>query len=74
MRLLALSGLLCMLLLCFCILSSEGRRHSAKSSKFRSCCYLSSKARKGNLTRPCRPCRSKLPDKSWMVPGALPQI
>ncbi|EDL24898.1 protein GPR15LG precursor [Mus musculus] len=78
MRLLALSGLLCMLLLCFCIFSSEGRRHPAKSLKLRRCCHLSPRSKlttwKGNHTRPCRLCRNKLPVKSWVVPGALPQI
>ncbi|XP_052046632.1 protein GPR15LG [Apodemus sylvaticus] len=78
MRLLALSGLLCILLLCLCIFSSEGRRHPAKSLKLRPCCHLSPRSklttRKGNHMRPCRPCRSKLPPKTWVVPGALPQI
>ncbi|XP_028643855.1 protein GPR15L [Grammomys surdaster] len=78
MRLLALAGLLCMLLLCFCVLPSEGRRHPSKSSKLRPCCSLSSRSKlttqQGNYTRHCRPCRRKLPPKLWVVPGALPQI
>ncbi|XP_036055459.1 protein GPR15L [Onychomys torridus] len=78
MRLLALSSLLCMLLLCFSILSSEGRRHPAKISKPKHCCNLVSRSRlttqKGNHTRHCRPCKSKPPSKSWVVPGALPQV
>ncbi|XP_034354311.1 protein GPR15LG [Arvicanthis niloticus] len=78
MRLLALAGLLCMLLLGFCILSSEGRRHLAKPSKLRPCCQLSPRSklttRKGNHTRPCRPCRNNQPQNLWMVPAALPQI
>ncbi|XP_050999259.1 protein GPR15LG [Acomys russatus] len=79
MRLLALSGLLCVLLLLgFCVLSSEGRRHLAKPPKLRLCCHPAPRskltAQKGNHTRPCRPCRSKTQSKSWVVPGALPQI
>ncbi|XP_021059839.1 protein GPR15L [Mus pahari] len=78
MKLLVLSGLLCVLLLCFCIFSSEGTRHPAKSLKLRRCCHLSPRSklsiRRGNLTRPCRPCRSKIPVTLWVVPGALPQI
>ncbi|XP_057625151.1 protein GPR15LG [Chionomys nivalis] len=78
MRLLALSSLLCVLLLCFCILSSEGRRHPPKFSKSRLCCYPFPRSkqlnRKGNYTRICRLCKSKPPSKSWVVPGALPQV
>ncbi|XP_059129147.1 protein GPR15LG [Peromyscus eremicus] len=78
MRLLALSSLLCVLLLCFSILSSEGKRHPAKITKLRFCCNLVPRSRlttqKGNYTRHCRPCGSKPPSKSWVVPGALPQV
>uniref|UniRef100_A0A8C6H490 Uncharacterized protein n=1 Tax=Mus spicilegus TaxID=10103 RepID=A0A8C6H490_MUSSI len=56
----------------------SGRRHPAKSLKLRRCCHLSPRSKlttwKGNHTRPCRLCRNKLPVKSWVVPGALPQI
>ncbi|XP_028738863.1 protein GPR15L [Peromyscus leucopus] len=76
MRLLALSSLLCVLLLCFSILSSEGKRHPAKIPK--SCCNLVPRSRlttqKGNHLRHCKPCRNKPPFKSWVVPGALPQV
>ncbi|XP_021500948.1 protein GPR15LG [Meriones unguiculatus] len=78
MRLLVLSSLLCMLLLSFCILSSEGRRNLVKLPRLKPCCHLAPRykptAKKGNYTRPCKPCRSKPPSKLWVVPGALPQI
>ncbi|KAK7798746.1 hypothetical protein U0070_021241 [Myodes glareolus] len=48
MRLLALSSLLCVLLLCFCILSSEGRRHPPKFSKSRLCCYPFPRVKQAN--------------------------
>ncbi|XP_005077747.1 protein GPR15L [Mesocricetus auratus] len=78
MRLLVLCSLLCVLLLCFCTLSSEGRKHHVKLSKFRPCCNLIHRfklaTQKGQHTRPCRSCRIKPPSKPWVVPGALPQV
>ncbi|KAM7336317.1 protein GPR15LG [Alexandromys fortis] len=93
MRLLALASLLCLLLLCFCIHSSEGRRHPPKFLKSRLCCYpfprskqpnrkalasqevvLTVENQNRNYTRICRLCKSKPPSKSWVVPGALPQV
>ncbi|XP_051062782.1 protein GPR15LG [Phodopus roborovskii] len=38
MRLLALCSLLCMLLLCFCTLSSEGRRRHLRPPRLGPCC------------------------------------
>ncbi|XP_003504608.1 protein GPR15L isoform X1 [Cricetulus griseus] len=78
MRLLVICSLLCMLLLSFCVLSSEGKRHRLRPSKFKPCCYLTHRSKltpqKGHHTRPCRPCRIKPPSKTWVVPGALPQV
>ncbi|XP_073935421.1 protein GPR15LG [Castor canadensis] len=78
MRLLVLSSLLCILLLCFSIFSSEGRRHLAKPWKLRPCCHLvprhNLKTQKGNHLRGCRMCRIKPAKGLWVVPGALPQV
>ncbi|XP_008833817.1 protein GPR15L [Nannospalax galili] len=76
MRLLTLSSLLCLLLLCFCILSSEGRRRPARPWRLRPCCHVAPRLKpttqKGIRPRPCRLCRIK--SSSWIVPGALPQV
>ncbi|XP_027795737.1 protein GPR15LG [Marmota flaviventris] len=89
MRLLILSSLFCILLLCFSIFSSEGKRHPAKSWKL--CCHrvpaLNLTTQKascphasthcsspGNRMRLCRVCKLKPMSQSWVVPGALPQV
>ncbi|XP_047408082.1 protein GPR15LG [Sciurus carolinensis] len=76
MRLLILSSLFCILLLSFSISSSEGKRHPAKSWKYRHCCHRvpSLTTQKGNSSRPCRMCKLKPPSQAWVVPGALPQV
>ncbi|CAH7354132.1 2610528A11Rik [Phodopus roborovskii] len=78
MRLLALCSLLCMLLLCFCTLSSEGRRRHLRPPRLGPCCNPVHRSKlttqKGHHTRPCRSCRIKPPSKPWVVPGALPQV
>ncbi|XP_035313081.1 protein GPR15L isoform X2 [Cricetulus griseus] len=56
----------------------SGKRHRLRPSKFKPCCYLTHRSKltpqKGHHTRPCRPCRIKPPSKTWVVPGALPQV
>ncbi|XP_029771580.1 protein GPR15L [Suricata suricatta] len=81
MRLAVLSRLFCILLLCFSIFSVEGRRHSrhlAKPRKSKLCC---SRVPSPGLTtqkvrhvRICRQCSVKSGSRTWVVPGALPQV
>ncbi|XP_019300323.2 protein GPR15LG [Panthera pardus] len=81
MRFLVLSRLLCILLLCFSIFSVEGRRHSrhlAKPRKGKLCCSRVPSpvptAQKGRHVRICRQCKVKPGSRTWVVPGALPQV
>ncbi|XP_016072945.1 PREDICTED: secreted protein C10orf99 homolog [Miniopterus natalensis] len=81
MRFLVLSSLLCVLLLCFCIFSTEGGRHPghpARPWKGKRCCSQAPdpvlKTRKGHRVKICRPCKFKPESPFWVVPGALPQV
>ncbi|XP_045424181.1 protein GPR15L [Lemur catta] len=82
MRLLVLSSLLCILLLCFSVSSAEGRRRPAKPWRARPCCQRvpshNLAALKGHLpghrARLCRLCKLNPGTSSWVVPGALPQV
>ncbi|XP_042546297.1 protein GPR15L [Dipodomys spectabilis] len=78
MRLLVLSSLLFVLLLCFSVFSLEGRRHFAKPGKLRFCCRLAPSrnqtTQKGNRMKVCRVCKVKAVAQPWVVPGALPQV
>ncbi|XP_004484553.1 protein GPR15LG [Dasypus novemcinctus] len=77
MRLLLLSSLLCLLLLCFATFSAEGKKLPGKPGKGR-CCPKAPIARlplaKGRHGRSCRPCKSGRVHPQWVVPGALPQM
>ncbi|XP_005002125.1 protein GPR15LG [Cavia porcellus] len=77
MRLLPLSSLLCILLLCVSVFFGEAKRHRTKTpTKPRLCCrrVLGSHLQ-GNRTRLCEPCKYKLKTAGrWVVPGALPQV
>ncbi|XP_012620159.1 protein GPR15LG [Microcebus murinus] len=81
MRLLVLSSLLCILLLCS-VFSAEGRRRPAKPSRLRPCCQRvpshNPTALRGYLPRHrarlCRLCKLNPGTSSWVVPGALPQV
>ncbi|XP_066205115.1 protein GPR15LG [Saccopteryx leptura] len=79
MRFLVLSSLLCILLLCFTIFSTEGKRRPrqpAKAWKGKPCCPQIPNpvlgTRKGHRRRNCKSCTVKR--LSWVVPGALPQV
>ncbi|XP_002698979.4 protein GPR15LG [Bos taurus] len=81
MRLLILTSLLCILLLCLSVFSAEGRshlRHHAKPGKGKPCCPRipgpDLMTQKGHRTRNCRPCKLKSKHRFWVVPGALPQV
>ncbi|XP_010852675.1 PREDICTED: putative uncharacterized protein C10orf99 homolog [Bison bison bison] len=81
MRLLILTSLLCILLLCLSVFSAEGRshlRHHAKPGKGKPCCPRipgpDLMTQKGHRTRNCRPCKLKSKLRFWVVPGALPQV
>ncbi|XP_012656746.1 protein GPR15L [Otolemur garnettii] len=74
MRLLVLSSLLCILLLCFSVFSVEGRK-SPKPLRVRPCCRrVSNHNLRGLRVRVCRTCKVKPGTSSWVVPGALPQV
>ncbi|XP_039728378.1 protein GPR15LG [Pteropus medius] len=76
MRFLVYSSLLCVLLLCFSIFSTEGKKHPAKPWKDKPCCPQVSTLRiqKGRRAKICRPCKLKPEPHFWVVPGALPQV
>ncbi|KAF6107716.1 colon-derived SUSD2 binding factor [Phyllostomus discolor] len=76
MRFLVLSSLLCLLLLCSCIFSAEGKkhpRHPAKPLKGKPCCSPVLGTQKGHRGI-CKPCKFKPKSSIWVVPGALPQV
>ncbi|XP_053441078.1 protein GPR15LG [Nycticebus coucang] len=74
MRLLVLSSLFCILLLCFSVFSVEGRK-PPKPWRVRPCCHrVSSHNARGPRARVCRLCKVKPGISSWVVPGALPQV
>uniref|UniRef100_A0A673V462 Chromosome 10 open reading frame 99 n=1 Tax=Suricata suricatta TaxID=37032 RepID=A0A673V462_SURSU len=80
MRLAVLSRLFCILLLCFSIFSVEGMAvpPGGWPRKSKLCC---SRVPSPGLTtqkvrhvRICRQCSVKSGSRTWVVPGALPQV
>ncbi|XP_037661314.1 protein GPR15L [Choloepus didactylus] len=78
MRLLVLSSLLCILLLCFSTFSAEGKKHVVKPGRGRPCCPKSPNPEqailRGRHVKSCRPCKPRQGNPIWVVPGALPQM